>query len=90
MGVPTSTKTITRLGVLTVLLDRTGWRNPEFEAPEGEYRYALNMQRADIVEGHTHVPKWKVRDRSLERCAIGGQCLGYTLGNMTMITGGLN
>jgi hypothetical protein len=48
------------------------------------------MQLADIVNGHTHVPTWKVRDRSLERCAIGGQCLGYQLGNATIITGGLN
>jgi hypothetical protein len=90
MSVPTSTKTITRLGVLTVMLSREGYRSPEFDAPEGEYRYALKMQLADIVNGHTHVPTWKVRDRSLERCAIGGQCLGYQLGNATIITGGLN
>jgi hypothetical protein len=78
---PTSTRTITRLGVLTVLA-RCG------ETEEMRAKAAAELE--SICAGGTHVPAWKVPKRLMERCIIGGQCFGYSVDGHTVVTGGMN
>lgn len=80
-GKTTSTRTITRLGVLTVIAG-----NSKDSATRKKARAGIK----EIVGGKTHVPQWKVRDRSAERCVIGGACVGYEVGGVAVIVTGTN
>lgn len=80
MKPPTSTKTITRLGVLTVLASTDlGW--------EANAKVKAGIE--EIVTGKTHVSREKVQARLVERCIIGGMCVGYAIDGVqvTGITG---
>lgn len=87
MSVPTSTKTITRLGVLTVLL---GGYPVAGEHLEGHARDVAIEELKGILSGDTHVPVWKVRERSLERCLIGGRSVGYQVNDEVFVVTGVN
>lgn len=74
MAEQTSTKTITRLGVLTVLT----YNAIEENRLTGDVRVNAKHAIKDILGGKTHVPARKVQVRSVERCVLGGMYVGYS------------